>query len=1742
MRKVLLLAALLLLSATSFAQRSWFEAPRLFTDPNTRFPQVVSNGELAVAAYQRISGSGAGSGTIDVVVQTSVDGRSWTQPVTVARDIRYEGAAVPPIFSVAVNEANEILLATVDYERVGAGGGASVVRVLLAPGDPGGFTPVHTVSGDISLVSPRVFAAARGGWFLTMERFDEPSNRIVYSHSDDGQRWSELLAIPADVLQTGTQSDVEHYAVGDRDVLLFVGENVVPPGVPPGEPEIPDVAQIYAIHTENAGASWSATDPTDGSSVPGLAGIPLDDDVDFVALAESGLVLPHTFMRTIDEPPAGSGALTYQELVMRRPSVAVGPQTRLLTFEVGLRLETDNVRQVAATTVDAAGNIDGELEILTAASLRSGDARIQHNQPTPAVLNGSAYVIAYQDPGRGGDVVLFERVQGRWVDISPDDSGGVATYPAATAIGGHAHFFWHRRTANRSNLPTRIVYLEPDQRASPPVVAGANFDLGERSRSSRAEFTWRPSPDASGIVGYAYEWSRDPDAAVPTPDDPVEATSAAFTADEDGPWYLRIRALDRAGNWSPPRTAEFFRDTTPPDRVAFEPPPLDEDGFLASNTFTLRWNPPDDDVIGGYYTDLVYLGQEDEELDPGEVPVIEPPERAAIERPAISRDNYDNGLWALAVSAVDSVGNVGEPAVLVVRMNKYIPVTEIYTVTAVPDPLDRYNLSILGRGFTANGVIDRVVIDRDRQPPFDYVYDRSSPGFRIFSDRSMAGPLLDNLDTGEYYIGLVHTERGLEFAPDVLSLERNGTVKFGDYTVLPGREFVVAERGLRIIDSTTAIAWFVVALMLVVAVFSGTRLVAIGREGVQLRMEARALIAGKPGLLATREQRIENMRKKGLGLRIKFALFVVVLVMAVVGMVSVGLGSATLNSQQLVLLRGLKDRVDVLMESLVAGAEEPLLEPDTNTLELDALPASVRAMDEALYATITGPKSTIQTEDLPESFNYVWGTNDPRLEAAGVTDTAARDELLGSRAAEGIERSTIPPASALDFGRTRLDDPIADKIEVLAELVDRIAADRLNTIVKERELTFATANELRQQINTVIAEGGDPTDLQDRRQRAQLNLAALNEQITQGLEDVVIDALSLLRLAELEALREVGATAGGDDEADGEVESPASRRQAAVSAAVYSVPQTMEEIEADIARARDELRASERFTAQVDSPVKSFPVFVAADYDAEVRDFLFYQPAVQPDISIFPLDREAVERMDEGDLASLTYFRGTVRMGVATDLIVDQIEQARADIIRITALIALAAVGAGSIAAIILATIVVIPINKLVRGVEYIRRTQDKSTLKDHSIDLKSRDELYRLADSINTMTVALAAAAEAEKDLIVTSDLQKKFIPLEEKSEDGRGRKLTMAHLDVAGAEFHGYYEGADALSGDYFTYEWIDKPVEQGGSVFALIKCDVSGHGVNAAFIMVEVATIFLNRVRDWRTRRSRPQITDLVNTVNDLLVERGFEGMFAAMTVAIVDTNSGTITMTHGGDTEQRFYRAGLRKVEEKVLNQAPATGVFDGSLFPPGMGFEEVTFKLQSGDIMLLATDGIEESARQIRDENFDPVAVSEDEAERLREEAASLDPPSAIDVDDNSRFAKEEFSTQRMVRIIEEVQTQGSFQLSRVRSRDPSEQLVFSYRGVEPTARNCVLAVMAAEKVFRLVPDTSVDEPIAVDREVDEFLREHFSAYRRYFSYPVPDAERPDASEEFARDEYVYYTHLRQEQQADDLTILVIRKK
>jgi hypothetical protein len=72
-------------------------------------------------------------------------------------------------------------------------------------------------------------------------------------------------------------------------------------------------------------------------------------------------------------------------------------------------------------------------------------------------------------------------------------------------------------------------------------------------------------------------------------------------------------------------------------------------------------------------------------------------------------------------------------------------------------------------------------------------------------------------------------------------------------------------------------------------------------------------------------------------------------------------------------------------------------------------------------------------------------------------------------------------------------------------------------------------------------------------------------------------------------------------------------------------------------------------------------------------------------------------------------------------------------------------------------------------------------------------------------------------------------------------------------------------------------------------------------------------------------------------------------------------------------------------------------------------------------------------------------------------------------------------------------------------------------------------------VYRLIPDTSAgtESRIIVDEKVDAFLRKAFIQYGRYFSHPVEGQQVPG---------YVTFTHVKEDEQYDDLTLLVIRRK
>jgi len=1408
-----------------------------------------------------------------------------------------------------------------------------ITRVLRSTDQGGSFQELAALQTNVTSVAPRIFVRADGGLLLFANQNIGMTQSILYAYSDNGVAWSEFRPLETDT-NIGFNFLPYHVSINGRDVVVFQALNAT---------RAPTY-QLYFKSSTDGGRTWGTarllTDFVSDSDVTN----PLDYDNQRV------------YLRVI----SGQVVMVWERRLAR------------------------NDAQIFLAYLRSDGSLAGEPERVT-------DSEGGAGFPQVFETGGRTFVLWFSDPLRSSQIMVSTQVSSFWRSAPVSGRSGDSTFGTAVLFRSRVHMFWQNRTAGE----TRLVYLEPDQSAAPPRVIPTNFVAGRRSPNNVAELRWTPPADPSGISGYGYVWSQNSDAPVPRQIDAEGATgSAEFPTSRDGAWYFRISTRDRAGNWSTPVTVEFFRDTTPPPPVTFVQPKQDQDGYLPSNSFTLQWNAPDVPDLAGYTLSLNRVGEPSAQIPVSQGSLQTLPSGIVTTSTSISRTNLDNGLWQITVAPVDGVGNVGPPQTLRFRLDNYIPVTQVFRIDTSRDILGRYSLAISGRGFTANGRIEEVIIDRDARQPYDYVFRLSNGEFRLVDNRRIAGLTIDQIETGNYRIGLLHSSRGISFAAQRLAFEASGTITFGDYTVRYAPDYSLLRTPPVIFGADDLVMWLVLLLVSLLAVFAATRVGTVVKEGRLLQLEARALVTGAPLPGAIKRKRIEEMRRRGIGLRVKFTFFVVVLVVAVVVAVAFFVGRTALQRQESILARGLEQRIQVLLDSVTTQAESLLQNPSNNRIELATLTDQASVLQEATYVTITGQGQG------SDQHGFVWATNDPAL--TGGAAASGRDS---------ITRQLDTPS--LVEGQSQLQDAVAREEQGLRDELNQKARAALGDLP-------AQINQVNQQLTQLILQGG----------------ASANDP----------------RIAELD-------------------------------------------------RTRRELQGRlVKTLTDIGKIYRSIPTYDPTALSREQTSYVFYQPAL------------SWQAGQQG--ASAQYYRGMVRVGISTDLILQQIDNARDDLIVSTALVALGAVIAGIAGALLLATIVVIPINRLVRGVELIRDTEDKAQLEGHEISVGTRDELSVLADTVNSMTQGLVRAAAASKDLTVGKEVQKMFIPLR---TDARGRKLTTAWEDTPGAEFAGYYEGAKGVSGDYFTYQRLD------GDHYALIKCDVSGKGVPAALIMVEVATIFTNFFKDWQGRGAESGVLGrLVTQINDLLESMAFKGRFAALTVGIMDVTRGRMRLCNAGDNQLHVFDTEKGEVVQSTMPEAPAAGVFPSMMIPNG--FPEIAVGLKTNDITLLFTDGVEEAKRILRDSQFRPHSVTAEDME------AGLVPSFFQEgVED------EEFGIPRIHDVVKAVEQRGTYRLSKIRNPLGDEELEFNFSSVEPTAENVVMALVAAEKIFRMYPDPKAgpDDRIEIDKRVDDFLKSAFVQYRKYFHHPLEEVEES---------EYRYYSHMREDEQYDDLTILAIRKK
>ncbi len=1527
MRKTILAACLLFMAAFPCVSEDFYwEAPESVGTRDSRFPSSSTNGTVSAVIWQDIDSSAASpsiwlSGRV-------YDGSAWIERNRFAGPFPYAGE-VPSISSVTVTPKGRII--------VPVASGVDSVTVLVSDDLGASFTSSLMDGGRTAPLAPRVFVRADGGYLLFAASGTEDNFTLIYSRSDDGLAWQAMQSFEPSLAKRRAFLPT-HAALDGRDIVVFQAFH---------DATGRSSYQLYSSVSRDKGRSWSE---------------------------------PRLITDFADPLSAGSGE-TFTGYHNQRAKMASIGNSVSVVWE---RARTTSERySIYHMSLDSSGAASSRAERVSSQDGYCYDPNIISFRGSPAVV--------WFDNRRGVNrVYLAQRLGLLWSETDLSKSSVDSVFARLVVTAESIETYWQQ---NLGRGQYRIVRLAPDHTAPTPGISAVGIASGQRSRAELVRFALSIPEDSSGTAGYSVAWGRGARPEVPTTIMSLPSeTRLTKEADEDGSWYLGVRVADYAGNWSEPAYFEYVRDTTPPAAPIVFPGERDEKGFLASNTFELSWDDSGDDDVAGYAWSLQYLGSlaqarafvnESGQIDAEAASrafKIAPPEAVMrTSTPSARFQNQDNGLYALSVSSIDSVGNVGPSAVRFIALDKYVPVTYVTAVTSEADRSGSLSVSIVGRGFSEGGAVGKIYVDRDGSAPWDREYDLSSGAYRVVNDRLISGLVLSDLEEGDYRVTLIHPTRGPYQARARVSVTESGTIKLGDYRY----EFVPpwerSREASRVpVDPGKLFMYSLFAFALLALAVSFRGVASAARDTVLVRGEVRALLTGDI-MPSERKRRSASLRKRGVGLRFKLAFFTTTLVISVVLIVSIPLGLRFSSNQERTLARGLESRVNVLLESLASGARAYL--PSQNLLELGFLPAQIGALEEAKYATITGPG----VANSATGISFVWGSNDPAI-------------------ADKIDTQTLEP------GRSNLVSPENQEID------SRVAL------------------------------------LNDEAERAVGELSS-------GIASLTQEGLRLALSVDQESVR---------------------RR---------------DEIQV-ISRQLEERLSSELSRLSVKG-IGSWPAYDADALDRSQTSYVFFKPVLY--------------RVGN----SPRFVHGTVRVEISTESLLKAVDADRRQIVKTTAYIALFAVLMGVLGALALASIIISPIRKLAGHVAMIRDTEDKEDLHGKEISLKSRDEIGILGETINDMTRGLVKAAAASKDLTVGKEVQKMFIPLE---TDDSGRKLTSGRSGDDRAEFFGYYEGAKGVSGDYFDYIKLDD------RHYAVIKCDVAGKGVPAALIMVEVATLFLDYFKDWKYEKHGYKLGYIVSRINDLIESRGFKGRFAAFTLCIFDTVSGSVHFCNAGDNLVHMYSASERRMKTISLRETSAAGVFPSFMIDMKGGFTVETLKLSAGDVLFLYTDGIEEAKRMFRSADMQVFACAE---EGLAPEAPHGNHSVGQD--------NEELGPDRVNSIIEAVFSRKSYTLSKWHNPEGNVDYEFDFASCEGSLEEAIIALVAVEKVFRMYVDPSAGEldRVQVDKKVDSFLARHFLQYERYCS---------DKKDHPEHGEYLYYTGVREDAQYDDLTILALRKK
>lgn len=1570
----------------------YFEEPSVMVSQESRFPSTVNTKAGSYVFWEEIDSARK---------QIWLSCRFYTDENTFTENRRFAGPVsfygdVPDVYSAAANKNGTVFAALLE-----SAGKISV----FSSANKGQTFEKSSIQADASSVAPRLYLNSNGKIRLFLSTVKNDEFCIFYADSADGRTWSSFKQFAGGMLNPFTPYQIN---LSDSDFVVYQAQTSLM------EPRY----QLYSTYSTDGGNSWSKP-----------------------VLLTTQKTLPDTEEKS------------YLKFTNQRPCVYSFKNRLYLAWQRSSSLNSS----IWVAEITKTGILPKTISNLSLTYSEAGNA----SRPLFFESNGNLF-IEWFDTRSGTEDAYIARLNGYDWDEFPlvkNSSKNMFPFPMLFNHNGKTSlsFVWQQTLQNGRN---NLGVIFQDANVNPPTLTALSFKEGRRSTSKDVQIQISFPKDVSGIAGYSYTWGRE---NKKEPQNVIQSSTKnktlKLTAPDDGNYILNVKIMDNAGNWSKTSSISYYRDITPPKPPKLHELQTDLYGFLESNTFKVEWDASPDDDVAGYNYRLEYLGavpskfavNKTHKITVPDEEVLEEvlklkqkyekslentkplPSRAIVISPATSTfTNRRNGVYALYVSAVDGVGNVSDAVSCMFVLNKFLPQTYITSAGYETNEIDELELILIGGGFTYEGTITRMFIDRDGIEPYDLELNASDGQFHVDSDSRISKIKIGtNLDEGMYKVLLLHTDRGLYKSGSVLEVLQTGTVKIqSEYQYTPEYTYL-EDFGKHFISAGT-----IILILIIIFISAGLAvfliaIIKLSKEKKLARQEIKSLITGE-NMPKLKQKTSDSYTKRG-SLRVKLVGFTVVLLILVVLGITLQNGFKMINTQRQTLAEGLQNRIDVFMESLSSGAKNFI--PAIQDTELSLLLEQQSALPEAEYVTVLGVQR--ESGELPDDdrlnrnseVSYVWASKDSEIE---------RKVNLPNEYASAKK------------GTLSVTDP------VLLDIVQKYKTLDINKIAAENISTWSEDLKKKSAEYTSIALAMDEASVERKK--------SLSDE-TKLMRSNIDRELRLLSME-------------------------------------YSY---------------------------------SHPRFDSQKLDTQNTDYIFFRPVFQY------------------SSVSDKYLIGIIVLKVSTQELITEINAQRRVVFYAGVVSALVAIALGVLGSMLLASLIVRPIKKLESHLEEVgtlmtKSVRERQRLEKKYIEINSKDEIGRLGDVVNKMTLSAGAAAYEEFLQQDGKLVQERFIPL----MDGEGgRKLPIVKMNEPKLDLYAFYKGDSAVSGDYFDYKKLDD------QWYVFIKCDISGHGVPAALLVSVVATKFKDfyYFSNWSYKKQGLNLKKFVSAVNDFIFDLGTRGKFSTINISLYNKDTGELYVCNAGDNKVHIFENSTRKLKEIVLANTPTAGGVSTDLVEmTAGGYKVEKLHLNPGDVFYLYTDGIDESERLVRNPDFSVRQITRKEHK--------FNPQTKEDelvdtVDDE----KEQFGQERITQIVEAVLNKKKFRLEKKDNPLSYEILEFDFTDCQGTIDESIIALAAVERVFRLVKAPSVrkDDEIEMEKVLDAFLKKHFNLYKTYCVPSVDSAVTENSShkpgsEKIRQDKtdeekqrqledpnVVRYSYITEDKQADDITLIAIKR-